>query len=197
MKIASQCNRYVGYTWPGLILGLRPANARRCYFVTTSLSDWAQTSIQPCMALHLSTDLLIKSQHFAHFHYQGCEGNISAMTLYKKPLNAEQPTNQYLHVNQIWPILVMTNTWICQGSVLEATSLGDRWKCWCCGCQKCMQPLWIEYIKYNHLFCKHSQWSSDQWSNDLFNNRAMIITCLLREWIYRDVCNIRRTLEGN
>ena len=27
----------------GLILGLRPANERRCYFVTTSLIGWAQT----------------------------------------------------------------------------------------------------------------------------------------------------------
>ena len=28
---------------PGLILGLRPANERRRYFVTTSLIGWAQT----------------------------------------------------------------------------------------------------------------------------------------------------------
>ena len=27
----------------GLILGLRPANERRCYKVTTSLIGWAQT----------------------------------------------------------------------------------------------------------------------------------------------------------
>ena len=27
----------------GLILGLRPANERRRYFVTTSLNGWAQT----------------------------------------------------------------------------------------------------------------------------------------------------------
>ena len=27
----------------GMILGLRPANERRCYFVTTSLTGWAQT----------------------------------------------------------------------------------------------------------------------------------------------------------
>ena len=26
----------------GFILGLRPANERRCYFVTTSLIGWAQ-----------------------------------------------------------------------------------------------------------------------------------------------------------
>ena len=26
----------------GLILGLRPANERRCYFVTTSLIGWVQ-----------------------------------------------------------------------------------------------------------------------------------------------------------
>ena len=30
----------IGYT--GLILGLRPANERRRYFVTTSLIGWAQ-----------------------------------------------------------------------------------------------------------------------------------------------------------
>ena len=28
-----------------MILGLRPANERRCYFVTKSLIGWAQTSI--------------------------------------------------------------------------------------------------------------------------------------------------------
>ena len=27
---------------PGLILGLRPANERRRYFVTTSLASWVQ-----------------------------------------------------------------------------------------------------------------------------------------------------------
>ena len=32
----------------GLCLGLRPANERRRYFVTTSLIGWAQTSNQPC-----------------------------------------------------------------------------------------------------------------------------------------------------
>ena len=32
---------YISYT--GLILGLRPANERRRYFVTTSLIGWAQT----------------------------------------------------------------------------------------------------------------------------------------------------------
>ena len=31
------------YTYLGLILGLRPANERRRYFVTTSLIGWAQT----------------------------------------------------------------------------------------------------------------------------------------------------------
>ena len=31
----------------GLILGLRPANERRRYFVTTSLIGWAQTQNQP------------------------------------------------------------------------------------------------------------------------------------------------------
>ena len=31
----------------GLILGLRPANERRRYFVTTSLIGWAQTYNQP------------------------------------------------------------------------------------------------------------------------------------------------------
>ena len=32
----------------GLILGLRPANERWCYFVTTSLIGWAQAYNQPC-----------------------------------------------------------------------------------------------------------------------------------------------------
>ena len=32
----------------GLILGLRPVNERRCYFVTTSLVGWMQAKNQPC-----------------------------------------------------------------------------------------------------------------------------------------------------
>ena len=31
----------------GLILGLRPANGRRCYFTTTSLIGWVQAQNQP------------------------------------------------------------------------------------------------------------------------------------------------------
>ena len=36
----------------GLILGLRPANERWCYFVTTSLIGWAQTLNQLWYWLH-------------------------------------------------------------------------------------------------------------------------------------------------
>ena len=36
---------------PGLILGLRPANESRCYFVTTSLIGWVQAWNQPCIPL--------------------------------------------------------------------------------------------------------------------------------------------------
>ena len=36
----------------GLILGLRPANERRCYKVTPSLIGWAQTQNQPCELIH-------------------------------------------------------------------------------------------------------------------------------------------------
>ena len=32
----------------GLIVGLRPANERRRYFVTTSLIDWPRAWNQPC-----------------------------------------------------------------------------------------------------------------------------------------------------
>ena len=34
----------------GMILGLRPANERRRYSVTTSLIGWAQAQNQPCIA---------------------------------------------------------------------------------------------------------------------------------------------------
>ena len=34
-------------TLPGLILGLHPANERRCYFVTTSLIGWVQVYNHP------------------------------------------------------------------------------------------------------------------------------------------------------
>ena len=44
-----QCDNYTlnlshiqQYTIPGLILGLLPANERRCYFVTTFLIGWMQ-----------------------------------------------------------------------------------------------------------------------------------------------------------
>ena len=40
--------RFTVFPKTGLILGLRPANERRCYFVTTSLTGWAQAySISP------------------------------------------------------------------------------------------------------------------------------------------------------
>ena len=38
---------YIVYAFTGLILGLRPANERRRYKVTTSLIGWAQTWNQP------------------------------------------------------------------------------------------------------------------------------------------------------
>ena len=37
-----QQKRYNGFITAMLILGLRPANEKRRYFVTTSLVDWAQ-----------------------------------------------------------------------------------------------------------------------------------------------------------
>ena len=39
---------WLGFTHPGLIIGLRPANERRRYLVTTSLIGWAQALKQPC-----------------------------------------------------------------------------------------------------------------------------------------------------
>ena len=46
----------------GLIIGLRPANERRCYKVTPSLIGWAQTQNQPWHAIMLSDPLF--SLHF-------------------------------------------------------------------------------------------------------------------------------------
>ena len=46
----------------GRILGLRPANERRRYFVTTSLIGWAQAWIQPCMCICNSWDILYHVQ---------------------------------------------------------------------------------------------------------------------------------------
>ena len=37
--------------WKHDILGLRPANERRCYFVTTSLIGWSQTYNRPCYGI--------------------------------------------------------------------------------------------------------------------------------------------------
>ena len=39
----------------GLILGLRPANERRRYFITTSLIGWAQAENQPCIICAIRT----------------------------------------------------------------------------------------------------------------------------------------------
>ena len=41
--IRQQATLANGRAYPGLILGLRPANERRRYFVTASLIGWAQT----------------------------------------------------------------------------------------------------------------------------------------------------------
>ena len=38
----------------GLILGLRPANEKRRYFVTTSLIGWVEAMIQPCHVISVS-----------------------------------------------------------------------------------------------------------------------------------------------
>ena len=49
-RVQNQSLSYHGmqrHTWSGLILGLRPANERRRYFVTASLIGWAQTWNQP------------------------------------------------------------------------------------------------------------------------------------------------------
>ena len=47
--LAQDCNKssICCQQWTGLILGLRSANERRRYFVTTSLIGWAQTLNHP------------------------------------------------------------------------------------------------------------------------------------------------------
>ena len=40
IQLRLQCSKMCNNT--GLILGLRPVNERRCYFVTTSIISWAQ-----------------------------------------------------------------------------------------------------------------------------------------------------------
>ena len=51
------CEIYV-FVGSGLILGLRPANERRDYFVTTSLIGWAQAENQP-RGLHYVAPVVI------------------------------------------------------------------------------------------------------------------------------------------
>ena len=68
----------VGPSWgynAGLILGLRPANERRCYFVTTSLIGWAQTYNQPCAIRAV----------FAFFCVFFCAANLGACFSTKTP----------------------------------------------------------------------------------------------------------------
>ena len=48
--------------YTGLILGLCPANERRCYFVTTSLIGWVQAQNQPCVQQALFTILRKRPQ---------------------------------------------------------------------------------------------------------------------------------------
>ena len=47
----------------GFILGLRPANERRSYFVTMSFIGWAQTWNQPCIRTLLKRSNLIASRN--------------------------------------------------------------------------------------------------------------------------------------
>ena len=45
---------YASQYHTGLILGLRRANERRCYFVRTSFIGWAQTENHPCLHYFVS-----------------------------------------------------------------------------------------------------------------------------------------------
>ena len=47
----------VSHTPSGLILGLRPANERRRYFVTTSFIGWVQAENQPCTMVKFHGDI--------------------------------------------------------------------------------------------------------------------------------------------
>ena len=44
----------------GIILGVGSANERRCYIVTSSLSDWAHSQNDPCCVIACPLQLLIQ-----------------------------------------------------------------------------------------------------------------------------------------
>ena len=53
-----------------MILGLRPANERRRYFVTTSLTGWAQTQNQPCMFVYVLASQTAKALEVGRCGYK-------------------------------------------------------------------------------------------------------------------------------
>ena len=65
----------------GMILGLRPINERRYYFVTTSLVGWAQAYNQ----LWSCYMLLVKFHTFVKFSEHSCDWNLGICTLARIP----------------------------------------------------------------------------------------------------------------
>ena len=74
---------------PGLILSLRPANERRCYFVTNDVSHWLGASLEPALNTlrperigkylcwwHFEMHFLERKKHkTGHFKYCGMFGS--------------------------------------------------------------------------------------------------------------------------
>ena len=67
----------------GLILGLRPANERRCYFVTPSLIGWAQTYNQPRSTTTMKHPTFQSRQSFWKSPLEWCLGANELSMSYK------------------------------------------------------------------------------------------------------------------
>ena len=82
------------YIYTELILGLRPANGRRCYFVATSLIGWAQAS-----TMFAIVDIVLETHQWINRH----------ITYQHKP-TSEQTGIEFRGISEEWDLYRVT--WI-------------------------------------------------------------------------------------
>ena len=107
-------------TSTGLILGLRPANERRRYFVTTSLIGWAQASNQP--SIYVSANWVVISRRVLSFWIQST-----------KPWSKSVISND-VNIMSNFAVDTVSTDWLAPPTHLQTESFTITDLVWVCDC---------------------------------------------------------------
>ena len=128
----------IWYAW--LILGLPPANERRCYFVTTALIGWVQAWYQPWYQRYVVAQNIYTMVSSPKHPFSG------AMECHSQPIRMPFTTHPQIAFNYIAPVSHLVK---CGHYDTTVVAIKNAWMQICL--TKTFMQNWFFFVTYNFI----------------------------------------------